>query len=474
MMKPGLQLRFGQQLTMTPQLQQAIRLLQLPTLELQAQLQQALESNVLLEAVEDFEAAATLDDLAAAQSGTDAAIGDEESVVEVGDEWPEPNAAESESPWSRAGSGERELEDESGRTLQDHLAWQLEMAHLPADSIAIGRALIDAINDDGYLTETPQAIADAVASDVCVDAAGVERMLAVIQQFDPAGVGARSVAECIELQLAQLDPGTPGLAAARALAHRHLELVANQQFTALQRELRCSGEELDVALALVRSCHPRPGAAFQALRTEYVMPDVFVRRSPQGWVVELNPAALPRVRLNESYAGMITRAPDHAVLRTQLQEARWLLRSLEIRNDTMLRVARTIVERQQEFLDEGEEAMRPMILRDVAEAVGMHESTVSRVTTGKYLHTPRGVFEFRYFFSSQVPGDDGARISSTAIRAKIRKLIAQEAPGRPLSDQQLAEMLSGDGVQVARRTVAKYREALGIPPSSARRRTTAR
>jgi RNA polymerase sigma-54 factor len=299
-------------------------------------------------------------------------------------------------------------------------------------------------------------------------------VLAIVQQLDPAGVGARSVAECIELQLAQLDPATPGLAAARTLAHRHLDLVAGRELGALQRELHVSGEELDVALALVRSCHPRPGAAFQATRTEYVVPDVYARRTPQGWMVELNPAALPRVRLNDSYAGMITRAPDHAVLRTQLQEARWLLRSLEIRNDTMLKVARTIVERQQAFLDRGEESMQPMILKDVADAVGMHESTISRVTTGKYLHTPRGVFEFRFFFSSQVAGDDGAGISSTAIRAKIRKLVSQEPPDRPLSDQQIVEMLAADGVQVARRTVAKYREALGIAPSSARRQAAAR
>ncbi|MGH8250304.1 MAG: RNA polymerase factor sigma-54 [Steroidobacteraceae bacterium] len=476
MMKPGLQLRLGQQLTMTPQLQQAIRLLQLPTLELQTQLQQALESNVLLEAVEDFEATAALDEAAMAPPGADVDVDTDtgDAAVEIGDEWPEPNAVESESPWSRSGDADRDLEDESGRSLRDHLAWQLELAHLPAESIAIGRTLIDAINDDGYLTESTQAIADAVASEVPVQVAAVERVLAVLQQFDPAGVGARSIAECIGLQLAQLDPATPGLAAARTLAQRHLELVANQQFTALQREMHCSGDDLDVALALVRSCNPRPGAAFQDVRTEYVVPDVYVRRTPQGWAVELNPAALPRVRLNESYAGMITRAPDHAVLRTQLQEARWLLKSLEIRNDTMLKVARTIVERQQGFFDSGEESMQPMILRDVAEAVQMHESTISRVTTGKYLHTPRGVYEFRFFFSSQVPGDDGAGVSSTAIRAKIRKLIAQEAPELPLSDQQIAGMLSGDGVQVARRTVAKYREEMGIPTSSARRRVAAR
>ncbi len=475
MMKPSLQLRIGQQLTMTPQLQQAIRLLQLPTIELQAQ--------VLAGARDERHA-----------RGRRGLRGDlvgrgrrRRSARSRGRRTARP------SPWSRSatsgpsrappsprrpgrdrGDGELELADESGRTLQDHLAWQLELAHLPPEALAIGRAIVDAVNDDGYLTETLEAIAAAVAGEVRTDAAGVGRVLAIVQQFDPAGVGARSVAECIELQLAQLDPATPGLATARTLAHRHLERVAGHELGALQRELHVTGEELDVALALVRSCHPRPGAAFQATRTEYVVPDVYARRTPQGWVVELNPAALPRIRLNEGYAGMITRAPDHAVLRTQLQEARWLLRSLEIRNDTMLRVARTIVERQQAFLDRGEESMQPMILRDVAEAVAMHESTISRVTTGKYLHTPRGVFEFRFFFSSHVAADDGTGVSSTAIRAKIRRLVAEEPPGRPLSDQQIVEMLAADGVQVARRTVAKYREALGIAPSSARRQAAGR
>ena len=469
-MKPTLQLRIGQQLTMTPQLQQAIRLLQLPTLELQAQIQQALETNVMLEAEEEFDPTTSLEALAENDRNVNEATDADEPVVEVSEEWTEPTAAESETPWSGSGDGAHEFEDEAGQTLQDHLIWQLELARLPTAAMTIGRALIDAINDDGYLTETLQAIAETVAPEIRASESEIEGVLAIIQQFDPPGVGARNVGECVELQLRQLDPTTPGLDSALILAHQHLELVAEQQFSFLQRQMHCSSEELDVALALVRSCHPRPGSTIQPVRTEYVVPDVYARRSPQGWIVEMNPASVPRVRLNESYAGMITRAADHAVLRTQLQEARWLLRSLEIRNDTMLRVARSIVERQSAFLDRGEESMEPMILKDVAEAVQMHESTVSRVTTGKYLHTPRGVFEFRYFFSSQVPGDDGAGVSSTAIRAKIRKLITQEPPERPLSDSQIAEMLSTDGVQVARRTVAKYREALGIPTSSERRR----
>jgi RNA polymerase sigma-54 factor len=281
MMKPSLQLRIGQQLAMTPQLQQAIRLLQLPTIELQAQVLQALESNVMLEAEEDFEATTVPAD-AATREVDDEGEGDGEGdpAVEVGDDWAEPSAAESETPWSGTGERELELPDETGRTLRDHLAWQLELAHLPPEALAIGRAIIDAINDDGYLTEPLEAIAEALAGEVRTDAPGVGRVLAIVQQLDPAGVGARSVAECIELQLAQLDPATPGLAIARALAHRHLERVAGRDLAALQRELRVNGEELDVALALVRSCHPRPGASFQAGRTEYVVPDVYARRTP--------------------------------------------------------------------------------------------------------------------------------------------------------------------------------------------------
>ena len=475
MMKPSLQLRIGQQLTMTPQLQQAIRLLQLPTIELQAQVLRGARNERHARGRRGLRG----DLVGRGRRRANRPV--PRTRTATPSPWsrsattgPSRAPRESEAPWSGSGDGELELADESGRTLQDHLAWQLELAHLPPEALAIGRAIVDAVNDDGYLTETLEAIADAVAGEVRTDAAGVGRVLAIVQQFDPAGVGARSVAECIELQLAQLDPATPGLPTARTLAHRHLELVAGHELGALQRELHVTGEELDVALALVRSCHPRPGAAFQATRTEYVVPDVYARRTPQGWVVELNPAALPRIRAERGLCRHDHPRPDHAVLRTQLQEARWLLRSLEIRNDTMLRVARTIVERQQAFLDRGEESMQPMILKDVAEAVGMHESTISRVTTGKYLHTPRGVFEFRFFFSSQVAADDGTGVSSTAIRAKIRRLVAAEAPGKPLSDQQIVEMLAADGVQVARRTVAKYREALGIAPSSARRQAAGR
>ena len=233
-------------------------------------------------------------------------------------------------------------------------------------------------------------------------------------------------------------------------------------------------DTLQAALALVRGCHPRPGSAFEGAQPEYIVPDVFVRRRDHGWVVELNAGSVPRLKVNQGYAGLVSRSADYATLRAQLQEARWLIRSLEIRNETLLKVARSIVQRQSAFLERGEEAMQPMILRDVAEAVAMHESTISRVTTGKYMHTPRGIFEFRFFFSSHVAGADGEDVSSVAIRARIRKLIADEAAGKPLSDAQLATILAGEGVKVARRTVAKYREALGLASSSERRHNAAR
>ena len=374
MSKPGHPIGIGQQQALTPQMQQAVRLLQLHALELQSHIQQALDSNVMLETDEAFDATWALDSA--------------------------PEAVGSGAQASSAG----DLEPGAPGTLRDHLYRQLELEPLPNGPRAIARALIDAINDDGYLTTTTQAIAAAVSGAVRADAGVVESVLEIIQKFDPAGVGARSVSECIGLQLAQLEPGTPGLETARMVARHHLELAEGQQLKDLQRLADCTGHELESALALLRSCHRRPGVAFQSLRAEYVVPDVFARRTNEGWTVELNPAATPRLRLNERYAAMITSSADHAMLRAQLQEARWLVRSLEIRNDTVLRIARAIVERQVAFLDRSEETLRPLVLRDVAEAVGMHESAVSRATCGKYVHTPRGVLEFRLLFGSGSPG----------------------------------------------------------------------
>jgi len=481
MLKPSLQLKLGQQLTMTPQLQQAIRLLQLPALELQAHIRELLETNVMLEPTEEAEGTATFE---AVEPSPDQDRGDreqqpeiperaqEENTVEVVDEgWGEQSVGAAEAPWnSDDDERQQEFADAAGQSLQDHLLWQLELAKLEPREFAIARAIIDAISDDGYLTEPLDEIANTLRPEVECDAAEVESVLGGVQALDPPGVGARSVGECIELQLRQLDPATPGFNTAIEIARHHLELVAERELSLLRRELRATEEEIASALALVRSCHPRPGATVSTGSAEYVVPDVFVRRTDHGWSVEINAATLPKVRLNNSYASLIGRNASHATMRAQLQEARWLLKSLEIRHETLIKVARSIVERQQAFLEHGDEHMRPMILKDIAEAVGMHESTISRVTSGKYMHTPRGVFELRYFFSSQVEGADGSGTSSTAIRAKIKKLVKEEDAETPLSDGRIAELLSGEGIPVARRTVAKYREAMGIAPSNERRR----
>jgi RNA polymerase sigma-54 factor len=487
MMKPSLQLRIGQQLTMTPQLQQAIRLLQLPALDLQAHVRETLETNIMLEAEEELGAEAAAepiresDEAAVREDYTEldgnSTIGDqrEEPEVEIADEaWGEQTTGPSDSSWSGDDDRNGDYSNQRAQTLQEQLIDQLALAHLSPVDAAIARVITDAISDDGYLQDGLDNIVASLKPEIDASLEDVERVLAAVQSLEPAGVGARNLGECIALQLAQLDPATPAREIALKVAMEHLDLVAEQQWLLLRRQLRCSEADLEMAVALVRSCHPRPGSAVSAGQAEYVIPDVFVRRTEHGWIVEMNQATVPRVRVNQSYANLVSRSPDHAMLRTQLQEARWLMRSLEIRNETLVKVARCIVQRQTGFFDHGEEAMEPLILKDVAEAVEMHESTISRVTTAKYMHTPRGVFEFRYFFSSHVAAADGTEMSSTAIRAKIRKLIHQENTDNPLSDSKLAEILSGEGIPVARRTVAKYREGMQIAPSNERKRAAAR
>lgn len=461
MLKASLQLKLGQQLTMTPQLQQAIRLLQLPIMDLQSQIQEALESNIMLEAVDESGENAP----AETSAQETAPSTDEETWSET------PLSGPGEMPWP---SGEprvtQEFADRSSENLKEHLLWQLEMGNVGPDEMAIGHSIIDSINDDGYLTDDLETLRQSLKPEVSTTPDRVEAVLKTIQGFDPVGVAARNLSECIDLQLRQLDSSTPGLELARQIAADYLELVADHQYVALRRRLRTSEDLLQDALALVRSCHPRPGSAIHSGSAEYVIPDVFVRKVDGRWSVEVNSATMPSLRVNQTYAGLLGRNTNHAVLRTQLQEARWLVRSLEIRNETLLKVARCIVDRQQDFFEHGEEAMHPMVLRDVAEAVDMHESTISRVTTNKYMHTHRGVLEFRYFFSSHVTGADGSECSSTAIRAKIRKMIAQEDSKKPLSDNKIAQTLLEDGINVARRTVAKYRESMNIPTSSERKR----
>jgi len=473
---------------MTPQLQQAIRLLQLPSLDLQAHVRETLETNVMLEGDDEAldvaqdvvrerdEAPPQAEEKYSELDGISTPPDQRETPeVEIADEaWGEHTSGAADRSWSGDDDRSSDFSDQHGQTLQEQLIEQLELAKLSAIDIAIARVITDAITDDGYLKDALEDIRLSLLPEIEATTADVERVLGIVQSLEPAGVGARNLGECIALQLRQLDPETPARDIAIRVALEHLDLVAGQQLVLLRRQLRCNESDLEMALALVRSCHPRPGAAVNSAQAEYVIPDVFVRRTDHGWTVEINQSTVPKVRVNQSYANLISRAPDHAMLRTQLQEARWLMRSLEIRNETLVKVARCIVQRQTSFFELGEEAMEPLILKDVAEAVEMHESTISRVTTAKYMHTPRGVFEFRYFFSSHVAAADGTEMSSTAIRAKIKKLISQENPDNPLSDAKLAEILSQEGIPVARRTVAKYREGMQIAPSNERKRAAAR
>ena len=463
MLKPSLQLKLGQTLTMTPQLQQAIRLLQLPVLDLNAQIQDALEENIMLE-MED------LPDVPQTSAETTAEV----ETIRAEDSWQSTASARiQDGGWNGEGRPINEFADESGQTLQEHLLWQLEMEDFEPREVVIGEAIIDSINDDGYLTVELEEIKEIVAAATEFSATEIEATLAKIQRLDPIGIGARSIAECIILQLRQLDPATPGLQLAIDIADSHLDLVADRDYGELRRTLRTSEEGLHDALALVKSCNPKPGLAVSPASTEYVIPDVFVRKVDNRWQVEISPTGVPRLSVNQQYAQLLRGSGDHAVLRTQLQEARWLIRSLEIRNETLMKVATCIVARQTEFLEHGDEAMKPMVLRDVAEEIGMHESTISRVTTNKYMHTPRGVFEFKYFFSSHLASATGEDQSSTSVRAKIRKLIGAENPAKPLSDSKIAKLLADEGISVARRTVAKYRESMNIASSSERRKRPA-
>lgn len=474
-MKQSLQLRLGQHLTMTPQLQQAIRLLQLSTMELQIEVQEALESNLMLEVDEDGNATGASDpDEQGGQADLDVAPGDIPTELPVDSAWddiydavpvhhggPEINGAEFEIP--RAGA----------ETLTDHLLWQLGLTRMSELDMAIATAVIDSIDDDGYMSASLEEIQSSIsAPELEIEQPEIEAVLHQIQNFDPIGVGARDLCECLSIQLRHCPDDTPWRQAAATLVRDHLPLLGQRDYAQLMRLLKLEKEELQEVITLIQTLSPKPGDAIQSSQPEYVIPDVFVRNVKGKWRVELNPDAFPKVRVNSQYAGLIRRADnsaDNNCLKTHLQEARWLIKSLRSRSETMLKVATCIVERQQGFLEFGEEAMKPMVLHDVAEAVGMHESTISRVTTQKYMHTPRGLYELKFFFSSHVFTESGAECSSTAIRALLKKLIAAENAQKPLSDSKLAAILSEQGIKVARRTVAKYRESMTIPSSSERK-----
>jgi len=482
-MKQSLQLRLGQHLAMTPQLQQAIRLLQLSALELQTEIQQALESNVMLETDEESETA----DEASGNGGLRERSDREETPpVDIPEQLPVDTRWEDIYEGSGSGggyadgdegSGESESQWGSSETLRDQLRWQLGLSHLSEVDALIGEAIIDAIDDDGYLKASLEEIRDSIlagGSELDIDVEDVRAVLRQVQNFEPPGVGARDPRECLLIQLEQLPAEVPWHEQAMRLVGEYLDLYAGHDYAQLMRRMELEKHELMEVFALIQSLNPRPGSLIESQPPQYVVPDVFVYKKNGRWVVELNPDVSPRLRINAQYAQLARDAGggggDAHTLKSHLQEARWFLKSLKSRSETLLKVASCIVERQQMFLEHGEEAMKPMVLHDVAEAVGVHESTISRVTTQKYMHTPRGIYELKYFFSSHVSTASGGEASSIAIRALLKKLIAAENPQRPLSDSKLAAILSESGINVARRTVAKYREAMSIPSSSERRR----
>lgn len=466
---------------MTPQLQQAIRLLQLSALELQTEIQTVLESNIMLEQVDEAEASA---DETPAASETDA----EDTPPEPSETLPEELPVDSSwddvydshdgsTSYSRGDDDEFAFEQQMStrESLHDYLDWQLRLTPFSDRDRLIAESIVDAIDDTGYLSLTVEDLRQGLPADLEIETDEVEAVLHRIQRFDPPGIAAREPGECLCLQLAQLPNDTPGLELARAVLERYLELLAARDYNTLMRRLKIDRESLQQVIALIQSLNPRPGSALSGNTAEYIVPDVFVAKHNERWRVELNPDNTPRLRINNQYSQMIRRADnsaDNTSMRNHLQEARWFLKSLQNRNETLLRVATCIVEQQRGFLEHGEKAMKPLVLRDVAEALELHESTISRVTSQKYMHTPRGIFEFKYFFSSHVSTNDGGECSAVAIRAMIKKLIGEENTQKPLSDSKIAQLLSTEGIKVARRTVAKYRELMAIPSSSERKQLT--
>lgn len=474
-MKQGLQLRLSQQLAMTPQLQQAIRLLQLSTLELQQELQQALESNPLLEQIDTHEEIDTRETQDSETLDTADALEQKEMPEELPLDASWDTIYTAGTPSGTSGDYiDDELpvyQGETTQTLQDYLMWQVELTPFSDTDRAIATSIVDAVDDTGYLTVPLEDILESMGDEE-IDIDEVEAVLKRIQRFDPVGVAAKDLRDCLLIQLSQFDKTTPWLEEARLIISDHLDLLANHDFRTLMRVTRLKEDVLKEAVNLIQSLDPRPGQSIQTDEPEYVIPDVLVRKHNDHWTVELNSDSIPRLQINQHYASMCNNARndgDSQFIRSNLQDAKWLIKSLESRNDTLLRVSRCIVEQQQAFFEQGEEYMKPMVLADIAQAVEMHESTISRVTTQKYLHSPRGIFELKYFFSSHVNTEGGGEASSTAIRALVKKLIAAENPAKPLSDSKLTSLLSEQGIMVARRTVAKYRESLSIPPSNQRK-----
>lgn len=494
-MKPTLEFKLGQHLTITPQLQQAIRLLQLSTLELQQEIQEALESNPLLEEDDNqsLDEKSSSDDsgkddswdqetqsLEATDTRMESVSSDDSDTMSYEQDWQ--NTYESGTSGSSSLSTNSEdfpdieARNSAPETLSEHLSWQVQMSQFSPRDHLIADTLIDSINEDGYLgTDLPdiQQTLNKSETEEQYELDEIEAVLHRIHNFDPIGVGARDLAECLQIQLRVLESDTPYLEEARQLASKGcLESLANRDVAALRRKLKFSVEQVQGALQLIKFLNPKPGGSVNATQAPYIVPDIVVRKIKGVWRAELNVEMMPRVRINATYEKLIqNKKPDadKKYIQEQLQQAKWFIKSLKSRNETLLKVARTIVDRQRAFFEHGAEAMKPLVLHDVAETVEMHESTISRVTTNKYMLTPQGIYELKFFFSSHVATVDGGTCSATAIRSIIKKLVSCEPSSKPISDSKIANILEEQGIHVARRTVAKYRESMRIPPSNQRK-----
>lgn len=458
-MKAGarLQLKLGQKLKLAPQLRQAISLLQLNRLELKEHIRDVLESNPLLEREDEAES-----------SPDDSPEQEIEFEEDYGfDDLPDGYSVSREAP-----RYDEFVSDRADESLQQHLLWQANLSGFSATDEAIAKAIIYALDEDGYLKDDLDTLRASLAPEYLVSRDEVGAVLERVQHFEPVGVACRDLGECLLVQLEARSSSTPGLGLAAHIVRHHLDTLAQQDMDRLVRATGFDRADVLSAVALIRTLNPHPCSRFGSDEENYIVPDVYIHPRGEGWRVSLNPDSDPGLRLNKMYASLVrkSRGEDKKYLKDRLQEARWLISGLEMRNQTLLAVTEAIVQRQHRFLNQGEIAMQPLLQREVAEQVGVHESTVSRATTHKYAHTPRGTFELKHFFSVAITGQDGKPVAATAIKAQLRRLIQEEPNGKPLSDQALVEALATRGIQLARRTVAKYREQLGIPGSAQRRR----
>jgi RNA polymerase sigma-54 factor len=472
-MKPALQLRQSQQLLLTPQLQQAIKLLQLSTLEINQETARLLDENPFLEREDDngnqtYSGSSSSEPVSSNSSNENPAPETESRASET--DWSEPSFSSSAPSPDDEDEGYGEVAADRP-SMREHLLWQLNMSQLDSRDKKIISLLIDALDENAYLSQPLQEIVELLPQELDITLDDLETALVQLQHLDEPGIGARDLSECLALQLQAIPEDVPGRELALALVTKHLDLLASRDFNKLKKVLHCDDDALRCAQDLIVHLQPKPGTAFEQRAADYVVPDVLVERVGGIWRARLNPEAMPRLRLNQVYANILQQRGDGNAqgMVTQLQEARWFIKNLQQRFETILRVAQAIVERQRQFFQHGDIAMRPLVLREIADQLELHESTISRVTTQKFMHTPRGIYEFKYFFGSGLATEAGGACSSTAIRALIKQMVSEEDAKHPLTDSRMADILAQQGIIVARRTVAKYRESMSILPVNLRK-----